>query len=55
MARARSVEPRTHRIEARIAPNALDLIRRAAAANGRSLSDYVVAAALDAAARELEE
>jgi uncharacterized protein (DUF1778 family) len=55
MARASSSEPRTHRIEARIAPKALDLIKRAAEARGSSLSDFVVAAARDAAARELEE
>lgn len=55
MARPSSSEPRTHRIEARIAPKALDLIKRAAEAKGSSLSDFVVAAARDAAARELEE
>lgn len=54
MARASRSEPRTHRIEARIAPKALDLIKRAAEARGSSLSDFVVAAARDAAARELE-
>jgi len=55
MARLSSVEPRTHRIEARIAPKALDLIKRAAEARGSSLSDFVVAAAREAAVRELEE
>jgi uncharacterized protein (DUF1778 family) len=55
MARPRNAEARTHRIEARIAPKALDLIKRAAEAKGSSLSDFVVAAARDAAARELEE
>ena len=55
MARPQSLEPRTHRIEARIAPKALALIKRAAEARGSSLSDFVVAAARDAAARELEE
>jgi uncharacterized protein (DUF1778 family) len=55
MARPTISEPRTHRIEARIAPKALELIKRAAAARGSSLSDFVVAAARDAAARELDE
>lgn len=55
MARTTSAQPRTHRIEARIAPKALALIKRAAEARGSSLSDFVVAAARDAAARELEE
>ena len=55
MARPNSPEPRTHRIEARIAPKTLDLIKRAAEAKGSSLSDFVVAAARDAASRELEE
>ena len=55
MARPSRPESRTHRIEARIAPKALDLIKRAAEAKGSSLSDFVVAAAHDAAARELQE
>jgi len=55
MARPISSEPRTHRLEARIAPKTLALIKRAADAKGSSLSDFVVAAARDAAARELEE
>ena len=55
MARPNTAEPRTHRLEARIAPKALDLIRRAAEAKGSSLSDFVVAAAREAAVRELDE
>jgi uncharacterized protein (DUF1778 family) len=55
MARPNTLEPRTHRLEARIAPKVLDLIKRAAEAKGSSLSDFVVAAARDAAARRLEE
>ena len=55
MARSKTSEARTHRIEARIAPKVLDLIKRAAAAKGSSLSDFVVAAARDTAERELEE
>ncbi|WP_026379512.1 type II toxin-antitoxin system TacA family antitoxin [Afifella pfennigii] len=43
------------RIEARIAPDALDAIRRASEIEGRSLSDFVVAAAEAAARRTLEE
>ncbi len=48
-------QPRTARIEARIAPDALMLVRRAAEIQGRSLSDFVVAAARDAANRAIEE
>ena len=55
MARPNTAEPRTHRLEARIAPKALDLIKRAAEAKGSSLSDFVVAAAREAATRELDE
>ena len=39
--------PRTSRIEARIAPEALAVVRRAAEIQGRSLSDFMVAAALE--------
>lgn len=55
MARPNTGEPRTHRLEARIAPKTLALIKRAAEAKGSSLSDFVVAAAREVAARELEE
>lgn len=41
----------TARLEARIAPDVHDLLRRAAEIEGRSLTDYVVAAA-SAAARQ---
>lgn len=41
----------TARLEARIAPDVHDLLRRAAAIEGRSLTDFVVAAA-SAAARQ---
>ena len=40
---------RTARIEARIAPDALGVIRRAAEIQGRSVSDFIVAAAQEAA------
>ena len=36
---------RTARIEARIAPEALAIVKRAAEIQGRSVSDFVVAAA----------
>jgi len=45
---------RTARIEARIAPAALAVVRRAAELQGRSISDFVVAAAQDAAERMIE-
>ncbi len=46
---------RTARIEARITPAALAVVRRAAEIQGRSLSDFVVAAAQQAASRTIEE
>jgi uncharacterized protein (DUF1778 family) len=46
---------RTARIEARISPDALAVVRRAAEIQGRSLSDFVVAAAQEAAHRTIEE
>jgi len=46
---------RTARIEARIAPDALAVVRRAAELQGRSVSDFVVAAAQEAAAHVIEE
>jgi len=46
---------RTARLEARIAPETLAIVRRAAASQGRSVSDFVVAAAQDAANRAIEE
>lgn len=46
---------RTARIEARIAPEALAAVKRAAEMQGRSVSDFVVAAAQEAAHRTLEE
>lgn len=48
-------EARTARVEARIAPESLELIRRAAEIQGRSVSDFVVAAAQEAAKRTLED
>lgn len=46
---------RTMRIEARIAPEALRIVKRAAEIQGRSVSDFVVAAAQEAAQRAIEE
>jgi uncharacterized protein (DUF1778 family) len=46
---------RTARIEARIAPGALALVKRAAAIQGRSVSDFMIAAAQEAAHRTIEE
>lgn len=45
---------RTSRIEARIAPDALATVRRAAEIQGRSVSDFVVAAAQEAAQRTID-
>ena len=47
-------QARTTRIEARITPDALAIVKRAAELQGRSLSDFVVAAAQDAAIRTIE-
>jgi uncharacterized protein (DUF1778 family) len=46
---------RSARIEARIAPDALAVVKRAAQMQGRSVSDFVVAAAQEAAHRMIEE
>ena len=46
---------RSARIEARIAPDALAVVKRAAELQGRSVSDFVVAAAQEAAHRMIEE
>ncbi|WP_406698225.1 DUF1778 domain-containing protein [Singulisphaera sp. Ch08] len=46
---------RKARIEARIAPEALAVVKRAAEIQGRSVSDFVVAAAQEAAHRTIEE
>jgi uncharacterized protein (DUF1778 family) len=46
---------RTARIEARIAPDALAVVKRAAELQGRSVSDFIVAAAQEAAHRTIEE
>lgn len=46
---------RTARIEARIAPDALRVVRRAAELQGRSISDFVVAAAQKAAHKAIDD
>ena len=47
-------QTRTARIEARLAPETLTVIRRAAEIQGRSVSDFVAAAALEAAGHAIE-
>lgn len=51
----RSATNRTSRIEARIAPENLAIVRRAAQILGRSVSDFVVSAAQEAAQKTLAE
>jgi uncharacterized protein (DUF1778 family) len=46
---------RSARLEARIAPDALAVVKRAAELQGRSVSDFVVAASLESATRVIEE
>jgi len=46
---------RSARIEARIAPDVLVVVKRAAELQGRSISDFVVAAAQEAAHRTIDE
>ena len=46
---------RTTRLETRISPDALTLVKRAAEIEGRSISDFVVSAAQDAARRTIED
>ena len=46
---------RSARIEARIAPEVLNAVKRAAEITGSSVSEFVVAAARDAAERTLEK
>jgi uncharacterized protein (DUF1778 family) len=46
---------RTTRLEARISPDALTVVKRAAEIQGRSVSDFVVSAAQEAAQRTIAE
>ena len=48
-------QTRSTRLEARIAPKALAVVKRAAEIQGRSLSDFVVAAAQEVAQRTITE
>jgi uncharacterized protein (DUF1778 family) len=50
-----SESTRTARVEARIAPDALAVVRRAAELQGRSISDFLVAAALKDAHQTIED
>ena len=50
-----SVRTKTTRLEARVSPEARDTLTRAAEIQGRSLSDFVVSAALDAAQRVIAD
>lgn len=52
---AATATARTARVEARIAPDALAVVRRAAELQGRSVSDFLVAAALKDAQRTIED
>ena len=46
---------KTARVEARMAPDALAVVKRAAELQGRSVSDFIVAAAQEAANKTIEE
>jgi len=46
---------RSARVEARISPEALSIVRRAAELQGRSVSDFIVAAAQEAAQKTVAE
>ena len=46
---------RTARFEARVSPEALAVLKRAAEIQGRSVSDFVMTAAQEAAHRTIEE
>ncbi len=48
-------QTRSTRLEARIAPDTLDVLKRAAEIQGRSLSDFVVSAAQEAAEKTIAE
>ena len=48
-------QTRSTRLEARIAPRALAVVKRAAEIQGRSISDFVVAAAQEAAQKTIAE
>lgn len=49
------IEQKTARIDARLPESVLDLLRRAASIQGRSLSDFIVASAREAAERAISD
>jgi len=51
----RNTATRSARLETRVNPTVLALVKRAAKMQGRSVSEFVVAAAQDAAKRAMEE
>ena len=51
----RATPARTVRFEARISPEALAIVRRAAEIQGRSISDFVATVAQEAARKTVEE
>lgn len=52
---SRESTKRSARVEARLAPEALAIVKRAARLQGRSVSDFIVAAAQVAARHAIEE
>lgn len=52
---AKTTTIRTSRIEARIAPELLATVKRAAELQGRSVSDFVVTATVEAASKAIAE
>lgn len=48
-------QTKTSRVEARLTPDTLAAVRRAAELQGRSVSDFIVEAAREAARRAIEE
>ena len=50
-----NTQSRSARLEARLAPEALALVKRAAEMEGRSVSDFVVSAAQEVARRTIDD
>lgn len=50
-----TTQPRSARVEARLAPEALAIVKRAAELEGRSVSDFIVSAAQEIAKRTIED
>lgn len=55
MSTTRSAAKKSARLEARLNPAAYELVQRAAALQGRSVSDFVVTAAQEAAIHVIEQ